>query len=164
MVIGGRRKKVPGRKRGPAVDAFGLIVAVVVTAASSPTTPSASGCSTRSPNMRRPSPTPWVDARFKQDFATHAAVRGIDVEVVKRSDAKPAFVPVKKRWIVEQVNGTLMLHRRLARDESRPESSVSHTLRTSMANMARRLIGTSTPTGGARERAGASRNDPRPAH
>jgi hypothetical protein len=55
----------------------------------------------------------WVDAGCRQDFAAQAALHGIDVKVDKRSDAKPGFVPVKKRWIVEQVNGTLM-HRRLA--------------------------------------------------
>jgi hypothetical protein len=56
-------------------------------------------------------------------------------------------VPVKKRWIVEQVYGTLMLHRRLAREyESRPESSVSRTLWASMAGMIRRLTGTTTAT------------------
>jgi hypothetical protein len=52
----------------------------------------------------------WVDAGFKQDFAVHGAVLGIDVEVVKRGDTQAGFVPVKKRWIVEQVYGTLMLH------------------------------------------------------
>ncbi|GGN93520.1 hypothetical protein GCM10010112_81840 [Actinoplanes lobatus] len=72
---------------------------------------------------------------------------GIDVEVVKRTDTQPGFVPVKERWIVEQVYGTLMLHRRLAREyESRPEPSVSRTLWASMAGMVRRLTGTSTPT------------------
>jgi hypothetical protein len=48
---------------------------------------------------------------------------------------------------VEQVYGTLMLHRRLVREyESRPESSVSRTLWASMANMARRLTDACTPT------------------
>ena len=52
---------------------------------------------------------------------------------------------MKKRWLVEQVNGTLMLHRRLTREyESRPESSVSRTLWASTANIVRRLTGTST--------------------
>lgn len=37
-----------------------------------------------------------------KDFAVHGAVLGIDIEVVKRSDALPGFVPVKKRWLVEQ--------------------------------------------------------------
>ncbi|GIF02292.1 hypothetical protein Ari01nite_97560 [Paractinoplanes rishiriensis] len=49
--------------------------------------------------------------------------------------------------MVEQVNGTLMLHRRLVREyESRPESSVSRTLWASAANLVRRLTGTSTPS------------------
>ena len=89
----------------------------------------------------------WVDAGFKQDFAVHGAVLGIDIEVVKRSDTLPGLVPVKKRWIVEQAFGTLMLHRRLVREyESRVESSVSRTLWASTATMLRRLTGTSTRT------------------
>ena len=89
----------------------------------------------------------WVDAGFKHDLAIHGAVLDIDVEVVKRSDTVGGFVPIAKRWVVEQVNGTLMLHRRLVREyESRPESSVSHTLWASAANLIRRLTGTSTPS------------------
>jgi transposase len=140
-------KKVPGRKRGLAVDALGLIIAVVVTAAS--VTDNAIGIRLLD-KVAEHTPTvthAWVDAGFKQDFALHGAVLGIDVEAVKRSDARPGFIPVKKRWIVEQVNGTLMLHRRLVREyEARPESSASRTLWASMANMVRRLTGTSTPT------------------
>jgi transposase len=140
-------KKVPGRKRGLAVDTLGLIIAVVVTAAS--VTDNVIGIrlldtvAAHTPTVTRA----WVDAGFKQDLALHGAVLGVDVEVVKRSDTRPGFVPIRKRWIVEQVNGTLMLHRRLVREyESRPESSVSRTLWASMANMVRRLTGTSTPS------------------
>jgi transposase len=140
-------KRVPGRKRGLAVDALGLIIAVVVTAAS--VTDNAIGIRLLD-KVAAHTPTvtvAWVDAGFKQDVGVHAAVLGIDVEVVKRTDTRPGFVPVKKRWIVEQVYGTLMLHRRLAREyESRPESSVSRTLWASMAGMVRRLTGTTTPT------------------
>jgi transposase len=140
-------KKMPGRKRGLAVDALGLIIAVVVTAAS--VTDNAIGIRlldkvvAHTPTVSRA----WVDAGFKQNLALHGAVLGIDIEIVKRSDARPGFVPIRKRWIVEQVNGTLMLHRRLAREyESRPESSVSRTLWASTANIVRRLTGTSTPS------------------
>lgn len=138
-------KKVPGRKRGLAVDALGLVIAVVVTAAS--VTDNAIGIRLldkvveHTPTVTRA----WVDAGFKQDMALHGAVLGVDVEIVKRSDTGPGFVPIRKRWIVEQVNGTLMLHRRLVREyESRPESSVSRTLWASTANIVRRLTGTST--------------------
>ncbi len=140
-------KRVPGRKRGLAVDALGLIIAVVVTAAS--VTDNAIGIqlldkvAEHAPTVTRA----WVDAGFKQDVAVHGAVVGIDVEVVKRSDTKPGFVPVKKRWVVEQTYGTLMLHRRLVREyEIRPESSVSRTLWASTVNLVRRLTSTSTPT------------------
>ncbi|MFY1652787.1 IS5 family transposase [Solwaraspora sp. WMMB762] len=140
-------KKVSGRKRGLAVDALGLVIAVVVTAAS--VTDNAIGIRlldkvvAHTPTVSRV----WVDAGFKQDVALHGAVLGVDVEVVKRSDTRPGFVPIRKRWIVEQVNGTLMLHRRLAREyESRPESAVSRTLWASTANIVRRLTGTNTPT------------------
>ncbi|BCL12653.1 IS5 family transposase [Micromonospora sagamiensis] len=140
-------KKVPGRKRGLAVDTLGLIIAVVVTAAS--VTDNAIGIRLldkvveHTPTVARA----WVDAGFKQDFALHGAVLGVDVEVVKRSDSRPGFVPVRRRWIVEQTYGTLMLHRRLVRDyESRPESAVSRTLWASMVTIVRRLTGTSTPS------------------
>src|SRR3954447_11715460 len=103
-------KKVPGRKRGLAVDALGLIIAVVVTAAS--VTDNLIGISLldkvveHTPTVTRA----FVDAGFKDDVAIHGALCGIDVEVVKRSDTRPGFVPVKHRWVVEQTNGTLMLH------------------------------------------------------
>ncbi|WFE98592.1 IS5 family transposase [Micromonospora sp. WMMD964] len=140
-------KKVSGRKRGLAVDALGLVIAVVVTAAS--VTDNAIGIRLldkvveHTPTVSRA----FVDAGFKQDLALHGAVLGVDVEIVKRSDARPGFVPIRKRWIVEQVNGTLMLHSRLTREyESRPESSVSRALWASTANIVRRLTGTSTPS------------------
>ncbi|MFY1633602.1 IS5 family transposase [Solwaraspora sp. WMMB335] len=140
-------KKVPGRKRGLAVDALGLVIAVVVTAAS--VTDNAIGIRlldrvvAHTPTVTRA----WVDAGFKQDMALHGALVGVDVEVVKRADTRPGFVPVRRRWIVEQTLGTLMLHRRLVREyESRPESSVSRTWWASTANLVRRLTGTSTPT------------------
>ncbi|SCE95793.1 Transposase [Micromonospora echinospora] len=140
-------KKVSGRKRALAVDTLGLVIAVVVTAAS--VTDNAIGIRLldtvveRAPTVTRA----WVDAGFKQDLALHGSVLGVDVEVVKRSDTRPGFVPVRKRWIVEQTYGTLMLHRRLVREyESRPESAVSRTLWASMVTIVRRLTGTSTPS------------------
>ncbi|MFI7438325.1 IS5 family transposase [Micromonospora haikouensis] len=138
-------KKVSGRKRGLAVDALGLVIAVVVTAAS--VTDNAIGIRlldkvvAHTPTVTRA----FVDAGFKQDLALHGAVLGIDIEVVKRSDTRPGFVPIRRRWIVEQTYGTLMLHRRLVREyESRPESSTSRTLWASTAIIVRRLTGTST--------------------
>jgi hypothetical protein len=81
-----------------------------------------------------------VDAGFKDDVAIHGAVNGIDVEQLKRSDTRAAFVPVAKRWLVEQVNGTLMLRRRLVSEyEIRPASSESRTWWAATANLVGRL-------------------------
>ncbi|MFD0525541.1 IS5 family transposase [Paractinoplanes durhamensis] len=138
-------KRVPGRKRGLAVDALGLIIAVVVMAASA--TDNQIGVKlidrvvAHAPTVTKA----WVDAGFKDDVAIHGAVHGIDVEQVLRSDSRAGFVPIAKRWIVEQINGTLMLHRRLVREyEIREASSESHTWWASTANMVRRLTGTAT--------------------
>jgi transposase len=140
-------KRVPGRKRGLAVDALGLIIAVVVMAASA--TDNQIGVRlldrvvAHAPTVSKA----WVDAGFKDDVAIHGTLHGIDVEQVKRSDKKAGFVPVAKRWLVEQVHGTLMLHRRLVREyETREASSESRTWWAATANLVRRLTGTTTAT------------------
>ncbi|KUL40000.1 IS5 family transposase [Actinoplanes awajinensis] len=140
-------KKVPGRKRGLAVDTLGLIIAVVVTAAS--VTDNVIGVRLLDKVVEyTPTVTKaWVDAGFKDDVEIHGAVLGIGVEQVKRTDKTPGFVPVRKRWVVEQTNGTLMMHRRLTRDyETRPASAQSRVWWASTANLLRRLTGTATPS------------------
>ena len=140
-------KKVPGRKRGLAVDVLGLIIAVVVTAAS--VTDNVIGkklldkVAAAAPTVTKT----WVDAGFKDDVAIHGALLGIDVEVVRRNPDDTGFVPQAKRWVVELVNGTLILHRRLVRDyEINPASAESIVLWASADIMSKRLTGESTPT------------------
>lgn len=87
-----------------------------------------------------------VDQGFKDEVIIHGALLDITVEVVRRNpdDQSKGFVPQPKRWVVEQVNGTLMLHRRLAREyDHRPDTSASRVYWASTANMTRRLT---TPT------------------
>ena len=83
-----------------------------------------------------------VDQGFKDEVIIHGALMDITVEVVRRNpaDQGKGFVPQPKRWVVEQVNGTLMLHWRLAREyDHRPDTSASRVYWTSTANMSRRL-------------------------
>ncbi|GAA2921008.1 hypothetical protein GCM10010446_01290 [Streptomyces enissocaesilis] len=83
-----------------------------------------------------------MDQGFKDQVIIHGALLDIDVEVVRRNpdDQGEGFVPHPKRWIVEQVNGTLMLHRRLAREyDHRPDTFASRVYWASIANMTRRL-------------------------
>ncbi|WBO61506.1 IS5 family transposase [Streptomyces camelliae] len=108
-------KKSPGRKRGIATDALGLIIAVLVVAASMHD--NAIGIALLD-NVAATAPTvtkSWVDAGFKQAVVEHGARLGIDVEIVQRGSGARGFTPEPKRWVVEQAFGTLLLHRRLAR-------------------------------------------------
>lgn len=82
-----------------------------------------------------------MDQGVKDDII-HGALLGIDVEVVRRNpaDQGKGFVPQPKWWVVEQTNGTLMLHRRRAREyDRRPDTSASGVYWASAANMTRRL-------------------------
>ncbi|MGI5192152.1 IS5 family transposase [Streptomyces sp. CA-288835] len=140
-------KKSPGRKRGIATDVLGLIIAVVVVAAS--VHDNAIGIALLD-KVAATAPTvtkSWVDAGFKQAVVEHGARLGIDVEIVQRDPGARGFTPEPKRWVVEQTFGTLLLHRRLARDyETRPASSVAM-IHWSMTDvMLRRLTRTATPT------------------
>ena len=142
-------KKTPGRKRALAVDVLGLIIGVVVLAASAHDNEvgialldqAAERCGMRLEKV-------LVDQGFKDAVIIHGAVKDITVEVVRRNldDEGKGFVPQPKRWVVEQVNGTLMLQRRLARNyDHRPDNATSRVYWASTAGMLRRLTAP-TPT------------------
>lgn len=136
-------KKVSGRKRGLAVDVLGLIIGVVVLAASAHDNAAgtalldqvAERCGNRLEKA-------LVDQGFKDEVLIRGALLDIDVEVARhnRDDQGKGIVAQPKRWIVEQVNGTLILHHRLAREyDHRPDTSATRVYWASIANMARRL-------------------------
>lgn len=139
-------KRVPGRKRGLAVDVLGLVIAVTVVAAGvhvnaagtallDQVAVAADGSVSRA----------LADQGFKNQVVTHGAAPGVDVETVRRNPGERGFVPQPKRWRVEQTFGTLILHRRLVRDyEHRPASSTSRVYWAMTHAMARRL--TDAPT------------------
>lgn len=120
------------------MDVLGLIIGVVVLAASAHDNTAGTALLDQAAErcgMR-------LDQGFKDEVLIHGALLKIDVEVVRRNpeDQAKGFVPQPKRWIVEQVNGTLMLHRRLAREyDHHPDTSTSRVYWASIANMARRL-------------------------
>ncbi|ABD10489.1 IS5 family transposase [Frankia casuarinae] len=140
-------KKSPGRKRGIAVDTLGLLIAVVVVAASVHDNTIGTALLDRVAAAAPPVRKAWVDAGFKTTVVEHGAGLGIDVEVVGREPGARGFTPLPKRWRVEQTLGTLMLHRRLARDyEAKPASAVAMIHWSMVEVMARRLTGAATPT------------------
>ncbi|MEU3342951.1 IS5 family transposase [Streptomyces sp. NPDC006668] len=141
-------KKVPGRKRGLAVDVLALVIAVVVLAASAHDNAAGTALLDRVVAGTAPGTVKkaLVDQGFKTVVAAHGQKVGIEVEVVKRNPGDSGFVPQPKRWVVEQTNGILMLHRRLVRDyEHRPTSAESRVYWAISDRMSRMLTGTSTP-------------------
>ena len=138
-------KKIVGRNRNIVTDPLGLLLAVLVTAAS--VQDSAAGTrlldqvAADHPGIRKV----WVDGGYRQHLVEHAAVLGIDMEVTARKPGTRGFTPLPKRWAVERTYGRLMLHRRLARDcETLPTRSEAmiHLAMTDL--MARRLTGENT--------------------
>ncbi|ROO87970.1 IS4 family transposase [Actinocorallia herbida] len=138
-------KKSRGRKRAIATDTLGLIIAVVVTAAS--VHDNAVGIelldqvAIDNPSVE----AAWVDAGFKRQVADHGEMLGITVETVQREPGTTGFAPIPRRWVVEQTFGTLMLHRRLVRDyEKTTASSRAHVYWAETDRLTRRLTGTTS--------------------
>ncbi|MGW4985514.1 IS5 family transposase [Streptomyces mirabilis] len=139
-------KKVPGRKRGLAVDVLGLVIAVVVLAASVHDNTVGTALLDKVAAGADTVKKALVDQGFKKTVVDHGTQVGIEVEVVERNPADAGFVPQPKRWIMEQTNGILMLHRRLVRDyEHRPATAESRVYWAISDRMSRMLTDTSTP-------------------
>ena len=109
-------KKVPGRKRCLAVDVMGLVIAVVVLAASAHENTAGIALPDQVAASTPTVSTALADQGFKSPVAAHGATVGIDVQVVERNPADQGFVPQPKRWAGEQTFGILSFHRRLVRD------------------------------------------------
>jgi transposase len=138
-------KKIVGRKRSIVTDTLGLLLAVLVTAAS--VQDSVAGTqlidhvAAGHPGIRKA----WVDGGYRQHLVEHAATLGIDMQIVQRTPGTRGFTPLPKRWTVERTYGWLMFHRRLARDyETLPARSAAmiHLAKTDL--MPRRLTGETT--------------------
>ncbi|WP_242419642.1 transposase, partial [Frankia sp. CpI1-P] len=140
-------KKIVGRKRTIIVDTLGLLLTVLVTAASVPDGPAClpllTTVATAHPTIRKG----WADSAYRTTVIDHAARLGIDIETVRRDPATKGFFPLPRRWIVERTFGWLMSYRRLARDyETRPTRSEAMIHLAMIDLMARRATGESTPT------------------
>jgi transposase len=132
-------KKVNGRKRHIAVDTAGLVLAVVITAASvqdrdgaKPLLWNLSRCCTR---IR----LAWADAGYSGKLVIWAADLKIRLEIVRKRDAH-AFEVLPRRWVVERTLAWITAHRHCARDYERlPESHEAMVLWAMIALMTQRL-------------------------
>jgi transposase len=140
-------KRIKGRKRHIATDVLGLLLVVLVTAASVHDTVAGRQIIDELAAQRPAVVKAWVDSGYQQSVIDQGANHNIDVEVVVKDPGQRGFKPQPKRWAIERTFGWLMLHRRLARDyETKPEHSRTMIYWAMIDNMSRRLTGESTPT------------------
>jgi transposase len=139
-------KKIKGRKRHIATDTLGLLLVVLVTAASVQDNAGGQALIRQLAAAHQDVARVWVDAGYKRAVADEGARHGIDVEIYTKPTGLRGF-HATPRWPVERTFGWLMLHRRLARDyETLPERSITMIHWSMIDNMSRRLTGESTPT------------------
>ncbi|CAD5951517.1 protein of unknown function [Streptomyces sp. KY75] len=140
-------KKNVGRKRSIVIDTVGLLLGVLVTAASVQDSTARRTLIERiaaeHPTIRKT----WVDGGYRQHLVEHAATLGIDMHIVRRDLTTRGYTVLPRRWTVERTLGWLTNHRRLARDyEAHPHRSEAM-IHLAMINlMTRRLTAESTPT------------------
>lgn len=140
-------KRTKGRKQHIATDTLGLLLTVVITAASVQDTNGGKDVATQLA-ARHPTVTAgWADSGYKAGFLAHAADAGITFRIVPKEPGQKGFAPLPRRWAVERTFGWFVLHRRLVRDyETLPERSVTMIYWAMIDNMGRRLTGENTPT------------------
>jgi len=133
-------RKVNGRKRHIAVDTTGLLLAVVITAASvqdrdgaRPLLWNLSRCCTR---IR----LAWADSGYSaRKLAAWASALKIQLEIVRKPSTH-TFEVLPRRWVVERTLAWITAHRRCARDYERlPESHEAMVLWAMIALMTQRL-------------------------
>jgi putative transposase len=126
------------------VDTLGLLLAVVVTAAS---VQDRDGAKQLLDNLRHRFSRLrhlWADGAYAGPLVNWVRAlrprRSIRLEITKRSDKAKGFVVIPKRWIVERTFGWFNRYRRLSKDyELLPETSVAFIQVTMIHLMIRRL-------------------------
>jgi transposase len=115
-------KKINGTKRHIAVDTTGLLLTVLVTAASVQDRDAARPLLW---NLRKafPSVKPaWADGGYAGKLVTWAAARlrpKLILQIVKRPDDLHTFKVLPRRWVVERTLSWITRHRRTVRDYER---------------------------------------------
>jgi transposase len=113
-------KKINGRKRHVVVDTLGLLLCVMVSAASvqdrdaaQPLLRHLAGCFGRVRLV-------WADGGYAGKLVDWAKNQlRLDLQIVKRSDDTKGFQVLPRRWVVERTLGWIIGHRRCARDYER---------------------------------------------
>jgi putative transposase len=138
-------KHCTGRKRHVLVDTLGLLLVVVVTAASLQDRDGARLVLRQRRSAWKTLRRVWVDGAYRGqllDWAWHQ--RRLTLQVVQRADGQRGFVVLPRRWVVERTFAWLSQARRLSKDyEELPTSSEAIIYITMIRLMLRRLARTS---------------------
>ena len=140
-------KKVKGRKRHIVVDTLGLLLAVVVTAASADdgaAAPQVLGqlSPEEFPRLR----LLWADQKYHNHelYGWVAENARYDIEVVRRPEGQKGFVPLPRRWVAERTFAWLKRYRRLSVDRERTARSAEAMIRLAMVHI---MLNRLCPTG-----------------
>lgn len=114
-------KKKKGSKVHAAVDTLGNLLALKVTAANEQEREQVSELAAKLQEVTGGTvKIAYVDQGYTgENAAQQASGQGIQLEVVKHTEAKKGFVLLPRRWVVERTFGWLGRFRRLARDYER---------------------------------------------
>jgi transposase len=132
-------KKVNGRKRHIAVDTGGLLLAVVITAASVQDRTGARPLLWNLHRACRRVRLVWADAGYTGKLAAWAGSMTMTMQIVARRE-QHVFEVLPRRWVVERTFAWISKHRRTVRDyEHLTASHEAMILWAMIALMTRRL-------------------------
>jgi transposase len=135
-------KKVNGRKRHLAVDTLGLLLVVLVTAASIQDRDAARPLLWRLRVDYRGIRLCWADGGYRGRLVAWAArMLQLVVEIVRKRPGQSTFEPLPRRWVVERTLAWISKHRRTVRDYERlPAHHAAMVTWAMIAVMTRRLV------------------------
>jgi transposase len=134
-------KKINGRKRHIVVDTLGLLLFVLVTAASVQDRDGAKPVLEHLATWCRRVRLVWADGGYAGTLVTWAKTsRNLVLQIVKRSDDAVGFQVLPRRWVVERTLAWIVRHRRCARDYERLPAHHEAMVRWSMIRITSRRL------------------------
>ena len=139
-------KKVAGRKRHVITDCLGLLLVVLVTAASVQDRDGARPALERLRDLFEKITLVWADGIYAGRLVGWAKEKlGLVLEIVKRRDDVKGFVVLPRRWVVERTLSWICQRRRCVRDYERlPEHHEAMVKWSMIMLMSRRLARSTT--------------------
>jgi putative transposase len=128
-------KRLPGRKRHIIVDTLGLLLAVVVHAAS---VQDRDGVKLVGARIRGRFPRLkliWADGAYEAAVGWANQFAAWILELVRKPEGQRGFVVLPRRWVVERTFAWLMHSRRLARDYERLTGSSEAMVQVAMIHL-----------------------------